>query len=118
MNREKFEALIEEAVRDLPPLFQEKLENIAIVVEDYPPKHIAGRAKNSLVLGLYEGVAQPDRSVWSVHLLPDKISIYQKNIEAVCSTEAEIISEVRKTVMHEIGHYFGFDEAELHDMGL
>ncbi len=118
MQRERFEALVESAISDLPDFFQEKLENIVIVVEDRPSSEIAGNDSDHLILGLYEGIAQPERSVWDHSLLPDKITIFQKNIEQVCHSESEMVEEIRKTVMHEIGHYFGFNEAELDDMGL
>ena len=118
MQRDRFETLVEQAVRELPPFFQEKLENLAIVVEDVPPPDIQAQFPNQVLLGLYQGVPAPDRSVWSHHPYPDMISIYQRNIEYVCSSEAEIVQQVRQTVMHEIGHYFGFNEEELEDMGL
>lgn len=105
-------------MRDLPQFFQEKLENIAIIVEDDPPQDIAEKYPGQVLLGLYQGVPKPDRSVWAYSPYPDMISIYQRNIEYIARTHSEIVNQVRKTVMHEIGHYFGFGEAELADMGL
>ena len=70
------------------------------------------------MLGLYQGVPIPERTVWASHPYPDMISIYQRNIEYIARSHNEIVEQVRKTVMHEIGHYFGFGEAELADMGL
>lgn len=120
MDRRRFEQLVERAVTDLPEFFQEKLENIAIIVEDVPPPELEEeyRREGQLLLGLYQGVPRPDRSVWAHYPYPDVISIYQRNIEHVARTEEEIIREVQKTVMHEIGHYFGMDEDQLRELGL
>ncbi len=118
MDRGRFAELVEQAVADLPEFFREKLENIAIVIEDTPPPEVEEQYPGQLLLGLYQGVPRPSRSVWSLHVYPDVISIYQRNIEAVCSTEDEIIQQVRETVMHEIGHYFGMDEGQLRELGL
>lgn len=118
MDRERFQELVEQAVADLPEFFREKMQNIAIVVEDHPPREVASQYPGQLLLGLYRGVPLPDRSVWSFHPYPDVISIYQRNIERVCRTDAEIVRQVRETVMHEIGHYFGMDEERLRELGL
>jgi len=118
MDRERFEVLVEKALADLPEFFQKKLENIAVVIEEEPPPEIADKYPGQLLLGLYQGVPRTQRSVWSLYPYPDVISIYQRNIERVCRTEAEIVRQVRQTVMHEIGHYFGLDEDKLREMGL
>jgi predicted Zn-dependent protease with MMP-like domain len=118
MDRQRFQELVERAVAHLPPFFQEKMENIAIVVEDEPPAELASEYPGQLLLGLYRGVPLPERSVWSFHPYPDLISIYQRNIERLCRTEEEIVEQVRETVMHEIGHYFGMDEEQLRELGL
>jgi predicted Zn-dependent protease with MMP-like domain len=118
MDREEFQRLVEEAVADLPRFFQEKLENIAIVIEDVPAPELAEHGRGELLLGLYRGVPLPQRSVWSFHPYPDIIHIFQRNIERICRTEEEIIEQVRQTVMHEIGHHFGMDEEQLRELGL
>ncbi len=109
--------MVAEAIDGLPEDFQKKLENIAIVVEDKPPPEIQSKYKGRLLLGLYRGVPLPTRSVWSNYQFPDMITIYQRNIERICRTGEEIIHQVRKTVMHEIGHYFGMDEEDLRKSG-
>ena len=118
MDRERFQELVEQAVQDLPQFFKEKLENIAIVIEDFPSSDVASKYPGQLVLGLYRGIPLIERSVWSFHPYPDVISIYQKNIERVCAADEEIVQQVRETVMHEIGHYFGMNEEELRELGL
>lgn len=118
MSAERFNQLVEQAVAALPPFFKEKLENVAIVVEEGPPPELADEHPDELLLGLYQGVPRSARSVWNNYPYPDMISIYQRNIEAICRTDAEIVEQVRQTVMHEIGHYFGFGEEALRQMGL
>jgi len=86
-------------------------------VEERPPRDIQSKFGRRLLLGLYTGVPLSERSVWSSYPMPDFIAIYQKNIERICRTDREIVDQVRKTVMHEIGHYFGMEEDELRDSG-
>ena len=70
----------------------------------------------SIVLGIFEGVPKTMKSVFDLSAGPDRIVLYQKNIEAVCSSEDEIRKEIRLTVLHELGHYFGMTEAQLEDV--
>jgi len=118
MTSERFTELAQQAVAALPPFFQEKLENVAIIVEDLPSPELAAEHPGQLLLGLYQGVPRSQRSVWNSYPYPDVISIYQRNIEAICHSEQQIMQQVRQTVMHEIGHYFGFDEAGVRRIGL
>lgn len=115
MDRARFEKLVGEAVASLPKFFRERLENVAIIVEDYPGPEVQGRFRGR-VLGLYHGVPRPKRSVWAHYPSPDVIYIYQKNIEAICRTEEEIKEQVRKTVIHEIGHYFGLTDERIREL--
>jgi predicted Zn-dependent protease with MMP-like domain len=112
LDRAKFEELVGEAVAGLPKFFGERLENIAIIVEDYPGPEVRGRFRGR-VLGLYHGVPRPKRTVWAQYPSPDLIYIYQRNIEAICRTAEEIKAQVRETVIHEIGHYFGLTDTEM-----
>ncbi len=118
MDRESFDALVQEAISDLPSYFRQKMENVAIIVEDAPSPELAKKYPGRLLLGLYQGVHPQSRSVWSLHVSPDFIYIFQKSIERIAHTEEAIKEQVRKTVMHEIGHYFGLDETELRKLGL
>jgi len=93
------------------------LKNITIIVEDFPSQEIldaVGATRNSL-LGLYHGVPFKHRGPYYGNLPPDVISIYQKPIEYICSTEKEIQAKVREVVMHEVGHYFGLSENRLRE---
>jgi predicted Zn-dependent protease with MMP-like domain len=109
MERRKFEALVAQALHGLPRTFREKLTNVAIIVEDSPPKEAESRG---LLLGLFHGIPRTEKSVFS-STPPDRIFLYQRNIEAVCASEAEVRRQIRSTLLHEVGHYFGLSEEEL-----
>ncbi len=113
MDRARFEELVGEAVAGLPKFFLDRLENVAIIVADYPGLEAEGRFKKRSILGLYHGVPRPERTVWAQYPLPDMIYIYQKNIEALCRTEEEVREQIRKTVIHELAHYFGLSDEEI-----
>jgi predicted Zn-dependent protease with MMP-like domain len=120
LTRQEFERLVAHAVRSLPPPFLEKLENVDVVVESAPTSEDledAGLGEGETLLGLYQGVPQSERGTWYSNVLPDRIVIYQRPIEAVAQTRREIREEIRVTLMHEIGHHFGLDEDELSDAG-
>ena len=109
MERSKFEALVEQAVNRLPRAFREKLTNVAIIVEDLPPEEAECEG---LLLGLFHGIPRTEKSVF-YSSPPDRIFLYQRNIEAVCRSEAEVRRQIRATLLHEVGHYFGLSEDEL-----
>ncbi len=121
MERERFQELVFEALDGLPRQFRERLENIVVVIEDWPhPAQLAGlgirRRKN--LLGLYEGVPLTKRSVWHPVELPDKITIFQKPIEMSCRSDSdkEIMARIQDTVRHEIAHYFGISDKRLREI--
>lgn len=114
MKRERFARLVEQALDGLPEKFARLVRNVVVVVEDYPAKNRERDAEN-LLMGEYIGVPLTERTAWDAPP-PDRIVLYQKNIEAVCGTEEEIREEVRLTVVHELGHYFGLDEEQLEDV--
>ena len=118
MERERFEDLVEEALQELPAMFREKLENLAIMVEDQPEGQARRQHGPRLLLGIFQGIPATQKSVWDIVTAPNRIVLYQKNIEAVCRNDAEIREQVRKTVMHELGHYFGMSEEQLRQAGL
>jgi predicted Zn-dependent protease with MMP-like domain len=123
MTRERFEQLMEEALRELPAMFRDRLENLAILVEDEPEGqlplcHGSRGSPRRLLLGIFQGIPATQKSVWDIVTAPNRIVLYQKNIEAVCRNDEEIREQVRKTVMHELGHYFGMSEEQLRQAGL
>ena len=109
MDRARFEELVEQALAALPEVFRQKLTNVAVIVEDYPPHETDNK---TLLLGLFHGVPRTEKSVFFT-TPPDQIFLYQRNIEAVCSTDEQIRREIRRTLLHELGHYFGMNEDEL-----
>ena len=109
MERRKFEALVAQALHGLPRTFREKLTNVVIIIEDLPPEEAESEG---LLLGLFHGVPRTEKSVFSSSP-PDRIFLYQRNIEAVCRSEAEVRRQLRATLLHEVGHYFGLSEDEL-----
>ena len=116
MDRDKFARLVASAVRNLPKEFLTRLDNIDIVVEDRPTHgqlRRAGLRRGETLLGLYQGVPQTERSSHYGLVPPDKITIFQKPIEARCRHDAQIIAEIERVVKHEIAHHFGTSDARL-----
>ena len=120
IKRDEFEDIVREAIEGLPEEFLTRLENVDIVVEEAPTR--AQLARNGLgphetLYGLYEGVPLTDRHDYSM-VVPDKITIFQRPLEAACEARAHLIEEVQATVVHEVAHFFGIDDEALDEMGL
>ena len=117
MTREQFEHIAQHAFDSLPKDFTDKVENVAIVVEDYPSDDALGKVKADRysLLGLYQGIPLTHRGQWygMSATAPDKISLYQKNIESVCHDDEELHLRIREVLFHELGHYFGMNEAQV-----
>ena len=116
MTRSEFQDLVEEALHLLPEEIRRRLENIAVVVEDFPPRSVLdemGIHSPYDLLGLYQGVPLERRGFYYGNVLPDRISLYQGPIEAHCRSKRQMIKRIKGVVLHEIGHYFGFDDYEL-----
>ena len=117
MERARFVKLVEQVLDSLPERFRERIHNLAVLVEDRPPENVARRdGGRGLVLGIFHGVPATQKSVFDLSHGPSRIVLYQKNIEAVCVSDVEIRHEIRQTVLHELGHYFGMDEEQLKDV--
>ena len=120
MEASRFEELVREAMQRIPQEIRDYLDNVDVVVEDWPAKEqLAGHVieEEDYLLGLYEGVPLTERSDYGM-VLPDKITLFQKSIEAICSGDEGVIEEVRKTVVHEVAHHFGIDDERLEAMGV
>jgi predicted Zn-dependent protease with MMP-like domain len=117
VSREYFESLVEKAVETLPEEYRRYFANITIIVEDYPESEDKRQVdlKDRLLLGLFSGVPYTKKGGFFdiPYPLPDKIILYQKNIEKICSTEEELIKQIQETLIHEVGHYFGLSERDL-----
>ena len=118
MKREHFVKVVEEALDSLPAEFRRRIRNVAILVEDMPPNQPSPQPgqQRRLLLGLFHGVPTTKKSVFDLPAGPDHIVLYRKNIEAVCSSEAGVREQIRLTLIHELGHYFGMDENQLKDV--
>jgi|SRR5215475_4667472 len=118
MKREDFVKVAEQTLDSLPKEFRSRIENVAILVEDFPPNQLPPQSgqQRPLLLGIFHGVPATKRSVFDVSMGPAHIVLYQKNIEAVSSDEAEVRHQIRQTLMHELGHYFGMTEEQLRDV--
>jgi len=105
----RFEQLVADALDGLPEEFGGLMRNVAVTVEHWhgPPG----------LLGLYEGVPLTSRTTHYSGVLPDRITIYRQAICAGCWSESEVAEQVRKTVVHEVGHYFGISDARLRELG-
>ena len=111
MTREEFEELVAEALDRIPPELTRLMDNVAVFVEDEPP------ADDPELLGLYEGTPLTDRGEWYAGVLPDRITIYRGPTLRMCETREEVVAETEVTVVHEIAHHFGIDDARLHALG-
>ncbi len=109
VTEERFEQLVSDALDALPPELGSRIENVAVVVEDGTPE--------SGLLGLYEGVPLTHRTAGYSRVGPDRITIFRLPILTRSRTEAEVEAQVRQTVLHEVGHYFGIGDRRLRELG-
>ena len=113
VSLERFDELVfeeaEHVLAQLPPDLRAEAETVVLQIED--------RADDRWLLGLYEGVPLVDRHVDSTLLQPDRITLFHATLQGLAHTETELRRQIRKTLIHELGHFFGFDEAELHRRG-
>jgi predicted Zn-dependent protease with MMP-like domain len=109
IDPERFEDMVAAAVDGLPEEFGKLMSNIAVTVEHWggPPG----------LLGLYQGVPLTSRGSHYAGVLPDRITIYRQAICAICNTDSEVSEQVRRTVIHEVGHYFGIGDHRLRELG-
>ncbi|HYN74631.1 MAG TPA: metallopeptidase family protein [Candidatus Limnocylindria bacterium] len=110
MGEEEFEDAVGEALDTLPPDLARLMDNVVVLVEDE-------NAEEPDLLGLYEGIPLTERDGWYAGVLPDRITIYRLPTVERWDTRAEVVADVRVTVVHEIAHHFGIDDDRLHDLG-
>ncbi|MDM8520581.1 metallopeptidase family protein [Anaerolineales bacterium HSG6] len=116
----EFEQLVVEALDALPDFFKQKLQNIEVVVADWPTeaeKRAVNLQPGGLLLGLYQGVPQTRRTSHYSLVPPDKITIYRLPIEMVCRTPKRVRAQVQRTVKHELAHHFGISDDRLRELG-
>jgi len=120
IGKAEFAQLVELALADLPAQFSQFLEEVPVEIIDRPSPRQRQSVKlrdNELLLGLYQGRPRTRRSVEDSGTIPDVIYIFQDSIQAVCRDRESLIEQVRKTVLHEIGHHFGMSEDNLEKLG-
>ncbi len=118
MGREEFEAVVAEAMDDLPPELGDLVQNLAVVVEDEPSDELLRELDmdpdEETLFGLYQGIELGQRGLGSYGgALPDRVVIYRLPLLEACASRRELLREIRDTVVHEVGHYFGLDEDQL-----
>jgi predicted Zn-dependent protease with MMP-like domain len=113
-GRRFFEAVVREAVESLPGEVKTHMENVAILVEEeFIPGSFEEAEEEQEFLGFYHGIPQKDRGFWYGNVLPDRIIIYRQPLERISRNLEDLKENVRQTVIHEVGHYFGLSEEEL-----
>ncbi|HYR64146.1 MAG TPA: metallopeptidase family protein [Actinomycetota bacterium] len=119
LARDAFEVLVGEALDELPPELMKAISNVQVVVQDLPGPEAAGVriAPSSILLGLYTGIPLTQRGMGYAGVLPDRITIYQENIERVAGSPEAIRAQVRQTVIHEFAHHFGISDERLSELG-
>ena len=120
VSKAEFARHVEAALSELPEPFASHLEQITVEIKDRPTRKqlkSVGLDDDELLLGLYVGIALPDRSVLHSGVLPDRILIFQEDVELVSESPEDLVREVRTTVLHELGHHFGMDEDDLDEIG-
>ena len=111
MSSERFEELVADALDEVPPELLDLMDNVVILVVDDPPPDQPD------LLGVYEGYSLTDRGWNYSGVLPDRILIFRNPILGICDDEDDVVDEVAVTVVHEIAHHFGIDDARLHALG-
>ena len=120
LSEEEFEEVVDEAIQSMPEGFRPYLDDIAVDVEEMPDPATCeelGLRSGRTLLGLYRGTPLTHRHVEAPYRYPERIVIYQRNIERVCKTKRRMIDQIRRTVLHEIGHHFGLNERQLRELG-
>lgn len=116
MTRREFEEVVKEALDALPEEFRRRLRNIEVIVQESPSPRQSRRRRGGL-LGLYEGVPYGERGSGYSGALPDRITLFKRAIERECRAREEIVRCIQETVLHEVGHFFGFTDDQLESMG-
>ena len=123
IQKASFDSLVREiharVVGSLPPDLRAKAQLVTVVTADRPsPRQLEDTGGTDDLLGLYEGLSLPERHPEDSGTLPDRITLFRINLADTCADKEELRSEIRLTLLHELGHYFGFDEDYLEKQGL
>ena len=115
MRRAQFERLVDQALEDLPAWVLQRVDNLHVVVEDWPSREQDPQDEG--ILGIYEGVSLLERGDWYSGALPDRIVVFMGPHLALGLSPAELKDEIRKTVLHEVAHHLGIDDKRLEALG-
>ncbi len=117
MTRKRFETLVRDVLKKLPREFKNRLQNVDVVVQGRTPAKLAAQMGSGQLLGLYQGVPLKDRTSYYNMAIPDKITLYQRNIELECRTHGlDVRGEIRSVILHEIAHHLGISDKRLEDL--
>ena len=119
LSQEEFEDAVLSALKKLPKVLKNKMENIDVVVEEEASREILkemGLRYPRALLGLYQGIPFDRRGFYYGNVLPDKITLFKNPIESVCRNREEVEKKIREVVIHEVGHYFGLDDERLEEL--
>jgi predicted Zn-dependent protease with MMP-like domain len=117
VSEERFESMVADALDEIPEALASKFENVAVMVQDWPTAQQLG-GRNGTLLGLYEGIDLTRRSPLGYSgVMPDRITIFRGPLCARARDEVDLAAQVRVTVLHEVGHYFGMSEKRLRELG-
>jgi predicted Zn-dependent protease with MMP-like domain len=111
ISDEEFDDLVSEALDTIPEAFWQRVENVVVLVEDEPPD------SDPDLLGYYDGIPLSERDSWYSGVLPDRVLLFRGPLKEMCHSREELAEEIAITVVHEIGHFFGFDDHDLGDLG-
>jgi predicted Zn-dependent protease with MMP-like domain len=120
LTEDEFAEAVTESLQLLPDDFQRHMTDLAVDVEDLPDRQTLtelGIKDQRGLLGLYRGLPLTKRSVGHMLRIPERIVLYQRNIERICRSRRDVIEQIRRTVLHEVGHHFGMDEHRLRELG-
>ncbi|MBI4199261.1 MAG: metallopeptidase family protein [Chloroflexi bacterium] len=115
LSRGAFDRIVAQAVEGLPPEIRQRLENVAVVVKAWPARDDlaeAGAQDPYELFGLYQGVPLTERGQYGP-VVPDKITIFQRPLEAACASRGALLEQIRATVLHEVAHHFGLEHEQL-----
>ncbi|MCK5944989.1 MAG: metallopeptidase family protein [Planctomycetes bacterium] len=122
LERAAFDKEVQRAARGLPRQFRQSLDRVPVIVQDLPDDAFASSEDHDEVspdmLGLFEGVPLPETDGYDGELRPNKIYLFQRNLERMSATRDELVEQIRITLYHELGHYLGFEEEDMDDLGL
>ena len=121
VSRADFDKQVKLAARALPKQFRKSLDRVSVIVQDLPEEELREGAEDVVspeLLGLFDGVPLPETGEDGAVLRPNRIFLFQRNLERMAASRAELEEQIRVTLYHELGHYLGFEEEDMDDLGL